>query len=219
MGMAILAGMGIFIAIDMILGLALYSGYMGGYSLLASPLGGGFGGIIISAAMGAPIMVNGTMLILDIIIPVVCGIIAGVIARGSSGRGFIAGFSGVIIGFFIMFLMSFLVNYLMTSQANYQLITILVGVLVMPIILGILGGIGGGLMSAVLASAAPESSLTPPTTMVIQPSQPLGPVIIGGYQQPQQQQAPSARVICPACKTQNDSVSTFCQSCGTRLRS
>jgi hypothetical protein len=262
--MAILASMGIFIVVDMILGLAIYGGLFGGYSLLMGPLGGGFSGIIISAAMGWPIAVNGTMLILDIMIPVVCGIIAGVIARGSSGRGFIAGLSGVAIGYFIMFLLSFLAGYIMASQAqnaamgalggygdlgyaaavsplaasaplaqmmpgggtglnlgNYQLISLLVGILVIPIILGIFGGIGGGLLSAVLATPEPQSSTAAPTTMFIQSSQPPSPVIVGGYQppaQPQQSQVVT-KVVCPACKTQNDSASTFCQSCGTRLRS
>jgi hypothetical protein len=81
-------------------------------------------------------------------------------------------------------------------------------------------------MSAILASpdtSTPQSQ-SPVTTTFIQATPPAAPIIVGGssYGPPAQQAQPTgaeAKVICPACKTQNDSSSTFCQSCGTRLKS
>jgi len=183
MGLAILAGMGIFVLVDMLLGFAFSGGFFGGYSLLMGPLGSGFSGLFSG-------YVSATNLVLDIMIPLACGVIAGIIARGSTSRGFVAGLAGPIIGYFIAFLMSFLAfNVLMAnpyaglsaytsvdlSGLTYSasvgvpvaqimpgalgtnvILYYVLALLVIPIIIGVMGGIGGAIMSAVLASPAPE---------------------------------------------------------------
>lgn len=237
MGMAILAALGIFIVVDMILGFAFYSP-AGGYALIMGPLTyplNGFG-LLFNSIIAGFTMVDTTGLLIGIMIPVICGILAGVIARGSAGRGFIAGFSGVAIGYFIMFLLMFVVMYslaggFMMTALSAQIIPLLIYLIVVPILLGIFGGIGGALMSAILASPADESAQMQSSTTFIQASAPPAPMVFqGGYpQQPAYQQPPpaypqnapqaAAKVLCPACKTQNDGSSTFCQSCGTRLKS
>jgi len=254
MGLAILAGMGIFVLVDMLLGFAFSGGFFGGYSLLMGPLGSGFSGLFSG-------YVSATNLVLDIIIPLVCGVIAGILARGSTSRGFIAGLAGTIIGYFIAFLMSFLAfNVLManpyaglnaytgvdlsgftglTNSASVgipvaqimpgglgtnAILYYVLALLVIPIIIGVVGGIGGAIMSAVLASPAPElqQAYAPmQSTTFVQAPMPYMPPPMVISQAPAQQypSAPPAKIICPACKTPNESTSMFCLSCGTRLKS
>lgn len=102
MGLAILAGLGILVLVNIIIGLALYGSVFG-------PIGSG----LTYAFLGFAIPLN---LVLDIMIPIICGVIAGIIARGAPSRGFIAGFAGVVIGYFIIFLIAFLGSMLLTNQ-------------------------------------------------------------------------------------------------------
>lgn len=228
LGIAILVGFVLFFVIDMILGIA-FAPNGGVYSLLmGGPLGNGFGGVFIGLTYGV-MAANGVLVLLDIIIPVVCGIIAGLIARGSAGRGFVAGFAGALVGYFIYFLMAFVIGLALTGGAmmsfmgaagSVLIVPIIIMVLVIPILLGVFAGVGGALMSALTATQiAGSQQAYPVSTTIIAPSSPA-PMVFqgGGQQQAPQQPIGSPMVICPSCKAQNDQGSTFCQSCGTRLK-
>jgi len=221
MGMAILAGFLVFFGVNALCGLVLAPNLMGA---LSGVVGGAFAGLFMCAT--GVCVINAVGLILAIIVPIVAGIIAGVVARGSAGRGFVAGLSGTIIGYYVGLMV--LVLYIIVQPGGSQLLGMMLSfngpmaiytistIFLSPMMAGVIGGIGGAIMSALLASPAMGASPATTTTFVQAP--PISPIIIGGgYQQPQQ--APSVKVICPACKTQNDSASTFCQSCGTRLKS
>lgn len=229
LGVAILIGFVMFFVIDMVLGLA-FNPAGGGYSLvMGGPLGTGFSGMFIALSYGV-LAANGVLVSLDILVPVVCGIVAGLIARGSAGRGFVAGFAGVLVGYFIYFLMAFVVGLALTGGAMFglgaggaaMLLPLVIMILVVPIILGIFAGIGGALMSAITATQVAGSSQPayPVSTTIIAPSSPAPMIFQGGGTTTQA--APSSggapQVICPSCKTQNEQGSTFCQSCGTRLK-
>ena len=189
--------------------------------------------------------VNIVGVLLPIIAALIAGVIAGVISRGAASRGFVSGFSSVIVGYYIALVIVALYVFLAVGGAGQasgvDLLNLLgVGwllgvVLITPIIVGIIGGMGGALMSAILASPIPASQPVATTTNIIQaPAPASAPVIIQGggtsatgTAQPAQAQTTTAtttaqqvsQIKCPACGTLNDSGTTFCQSCGTRLRS
>jgi hypothetical protein len=102
------------------------------------------------------------------------------------------------------------------------LLVLALTLLVVPIVLGVVSGIGGAMMSALIAKPFAPSIQQPSSsvTTVIQAPLPYAPPPMV-FQQGGQAAAPAAgpKVLCPACKTENESASTFCQSCGTRLRS
>jgi|GEM_PF-3288094 len=190
-----------------------------------------------------PLFVNGLALniggiLLAIIAPLVAGVLAGVIARGSASRGFVAGFSSVLIGYFIAFVVFFVYIMALGGSAavapglTMDVLTPLFGaLLIIPVVVGILGGIGGAILSAVLASSASAGQASTTTTNIIQtPAPATAPVVVQGGPTTASTTAaaptahvpapaPAAQIKCPACGTVNDPGTTFCQSCGTRLKS
>jgi hypothetical protein len=180
------------------------------------------------------------LIVTVILAPLLTGVVAGAIARGSASRGFIAGFSAVVVGYYLMLLIGILIivatfgtdaigmaftGGLGGAMGGALMIAVIITVLVVPIILGIIGGIGGAIISAMTASQVGSGYATgqTSTTNIIQaaPAAPSPVVIQSGATSTQAASAPTVTrsVICPACKAENDTVSTFCQSCGTRLKS
>lgn len=234
MGLALLVGLLVFLALNAIFGLVLYGSILGGYALMIGVVMMGFGSIM-SCFMGLCV-IDALTLILALLVPLITGMLAGLMARGSAGRGFMAGFSANMMGYFISLVIIILMVFAMMGPGAAamfglnmnNLVQLLLSLLVVPIIVGIIGGLGGAIMSALTASGAPMMQQTPvtSTTVVQAPAPASAPVIIQGGPNSTtstsgagQPQYASSKVVCPACKMENDSSSTFCQSCGTRLRS
>lgn len=160
-------------------------------------------------------------ILLAIIVPVVTGAIAGMIMRGTPGNGFMAGFSSCAIGYYVMFVFLFL--YLLSTGllqgigtfTGDMILPLLGAILIIPMIAGFLGGIGGALMSTILATpAATSGSKAAPVTSTTIVQAPAAPAATES-----KKSEATKKVICPACKAENDPSSTFCQSCGTRMKS
>lgn len=211
---------------------ALLAMAIGGFNVMSALMGIVMGGFtFIGTCMMGLCAVNATSLILAIIVPIIAGILAGILARGSAGRGFIAGLASCIVGYYIAFVMFIIYVYAtfggLGMFINMQALPLLLSyVLLIPILAGVLGGIGGALLSALLAQQAPDLVQSGPvvsTTVMQSPymQQPYQPAYQQPYQPAYQPQPPSSptKVICPACRNENDLQSTFCQSCGTRMKS
>ncbi len=168
-------------------------------------------------------------ILLGVIAALVAGVLAGLISRGAASRGFMSGFSSVVIGYYIalviLVLYAFSVAGGMVQMGGADLLPLLGVILIIPIVIGIIGGIGGAIMSAILASPAPEGQAQASTTNIIQaPAPASAPVVVQGDRtntasSADSAKAPAGTVKCPACGTENSSDTTFCQSCGTRLKS
>lgn len=229
-GLALLIGLVAFIALNALFGIVLWGNFLGGYAALMNIVDLGFLQVFTSLMAGF-FFVDATSLIIAIIIPIVVGLLAGAIARGSTGKGFMAGFSAVTIGYYMWNLILFVIflamggaGMLQNMVANAQAILVLLSEwLFIPILAGIFGGIGGAIMSAILASPSggggPMPAPVTSTTVIQAPAPAAAPVIVQGGSTAPAAPAAGASVLCPSCKAANTGASTFCQSCGTRLKS
>ena len=230
MGVAILVGMMVFLALNSILALAQTGGMMGmmgggGTALVmtAGSVMSAFTTIFLGLSMGV-FVADAVAILLAMIVCIVGGVAAGAMARGSAGRGFMAGFAGVLVGYYLSLMLFVVVLASMGGLGFMSMMPILVLIgsgLITPIIAGVIGGIGGAIMGAIFASPGGISAgyaqpVSPVTTTIIQaPPMAAQPVIIQGSSE---KATKTKVVICPACKAENEYGSTFCQSCGTRIK-
>jgi hypothetical protein len=237
MGLAILLGFIVYIGLSFVLSM-----FVSPVDVVVDPV---TGFPVVDPVTGMPQTSISILYIILVVImtPMLTGLLAGGIARGGAGRGFMAGFSAVVVGYYIMLLIMVLLTVAFVGTANIGMIfqgmamggmfggalmvAILLSILVVPIILGVIGGIGGAIISALTATTvAAASGSQASTTNIIQAPAPVGaPVVVQGgttntSAPSNNSPAPAAnKVLCPACKMENDSKSTFCQGCGTRLKS
>lgn len=219
--------------------LTLFSALAGSSLIALTPL-------FLPGSLGIAISPLG--IILAIIPPIIAGSLAGIIGRGSAGNGFKLGASSVLLGYYaslVIFFIYSLVSFgsLMSGGLTSDILLPLFGVILMiPIILAIVGGVGGAILSAILAT--PASSQPQQPQIVVQQVQPLQPVqpkppaspsqssplpqqasAVPPSPTPTPQKTPkprstkTAKIICPACGAENPPTNTFCDSCGTRLKS
>ncbi len=220
-------------------------GAMQSLSMFAPPGAPGAGDFMVLGLLAGSVMIGmgplfGTGLTLSVagilmaaISPLIVGALSGAIARGSPGRGFISGFSSVLMGYYISLVLFFV--YLMAmgfgamiGGLNANMVLPLFGVLlIIPAVVGVLGGVMGAIMSAILASPAAEKSAPASSTTVVQaPAPATAPVVTQGDRttmsssgESSPKKAAGSKIKCPACGTENEPGTTFCQSCGTRLKS
>jgi hypothetical protein len=106
-------------------------------------------------------------------------------------------------------------------------VALILMLLIMPILVGVFGGIGGAIMSAILASPMVASTTSSTTNIIQAPAPASAPVVVQGgptatsaaKEEAKPAKPAAGKIKCPACGTENESGTTFCQSCGTRLKS
>ncbi len=223
MGVAILIGMVVFLALNSILALVQSGGANAAFAMTAGSVMSAFSVIFMGLNFGV-FAVDAVGLLLAIITCIVAGVAAGAMARGSAGRGFMAGFAGVLVGYYLS-LVIFVIYLASVGGLGFMsampLLVLIGSGLITPIIAGVIGGIGGAIMGAIFASpggiavgyAQPVSPVT--TTIIQAPPMAAQPVFVQGSPE---KATKTKVVICPACKAENEYGSTFCQSCGTRIK-